>query len=231
MSQGLEHPQQETEDPMKTVKLEEFLHDKKTRREVLQSLENGGLVCLPCNGTYRILADLQNVDAVTSLFQSKRRVRKAPALVFIHHKSTLSEVCDDIDPKAQKLADSLWPGPLTLLIPTHKNLPRKITKQLDGGRGNKIGVRIPEQAWLRSLIQEFGRPLLVSSANREKKGGETSPAQIRKNFTREVDVFIEDGELKPVGGSTVVEIIDGEARIVRAGALEDHFIHECVASL
>ncbi len=216
---------------MKTVKLEEFLHDKKTRREVIQSLERGGLVCLPCNGTYRIIADLQNVDAVTLLFQSKRRVRKAPALVFVHHKSQLAEVSDEIDPTAQQLADSLWPGPLTLLIPTNKNLPRKITKQLDGGRGNKVGVRIPEQAWLRSLIQEFGRPVLVSSANREKKGGETSPAQIRKNFTREVDFFIEDGELKPAGGSTVVEVLEGEARIVRSGALEEHFIKECVASL
>lgn len=216
---------------MKTVKLDEFQQDKKIRREVLQALERGGLVCMPCNGTYRILADLQDVDAVTKLFQSKRRVRKAPALVFISDRSMLSDVCDDVEPVTAKLAESLWPGPLTLLIPTHRNLPKQITKQLDGGRGNKVGVRIPEQAWLRALIKEFGRPLLVSSANRERKGGETSPAQIRKNFTREVDYFIEDGELQSNGGSTVVEIVDGEARIVRAGSLEEKFIHECVASL
>ena len=216
---------------MKTVKLEEFMHDKTIRQEVCRALDEGRLVCLPCNGTYRILADLQNPEAVTGLFQSKRRVRRAPALALISDTSMLSQVCDDVEPMAQKLAESLWPGPLTLLIATHKNLPRKITKQLAGGRGNKIGVRIPEQPWLRALVQEFGRPLLVSSANREKKGGETSPAQIRKNFTREVEVFIDDGELTPLGGSTVVDIDGGQTRIVRPGALEARFIDECVASL
>ncbi len=216
---------------MKTVKLEEFHQDKKARRQIIQSLEQGGLVCLPCNGTYRIVADLQNEDAVTRLFQSKRRVRKAPALVFVSDKEMLHDVSDDIDAVAWKLAESLWPGPLTLLIPTHKNLPRKITKQLDGGRGNKVGVRIPEQSWLRALIKEFGRPLLISSANREKKGGETSPAQIRKNFTREVDYFLEDGDLQSLGGSTIVEIHDGQAKIIREGALEGRFIEECVEGL
>ena len=216
---------------MKTVTLEEFEQDKKLRREVCQMLERGGLVCVPCQGSYRILADIQNVDAVTRLFQSKRRVRKAPALVFVADKEMLHAVSDDIEPVAQRLVDTLWPGPLTLLVPTHSNLPRQVTKQLAGGRGNKVGVRIPEQLWMRSLIKEFGRPLIVSSANRENKGGETSPAQIRKNFTREIDLFVDAGELLPSHGSTVVEIEQGQALIVRPGELEAKFIEECVASM
>lgn len=216
---------------MKTITLTDFLDNPKLQKEVKRTLENGGLVCLPCNGKYRIVADLDDTAAVMRLFQTKRRVRKAPALVFVGHQNMLPMVSDDVDPVARALADAVWPGPLTLLVSTNKNLPRKITKQIDGGSTNKVGVRVPESDWLKVMIQSIGRPLLVSSANRERKGGEASPAQIRKNFSRELDLFIDAGELSAATSSTVVEIDDGRVNVVRAGTLDESFIQECVAAL
>jgi tRNA A37 threonylcarbamoyladenosine synthetase subunit TsaC/SUA5/YrdC len=70
--------------------------------------------------------------------------------------------------------------------------------------------------------------VIVSSANREKKGGDTSPAQIRKNFGRELDLFIEDGELVEEPSSTVVEVTNGAVRVVRAGAIDEEFIREAL---
>lgn len=215
---------------MKTITLSEFLDDATLRREVKSTLERGGLVCLPVNGSYRIIADLHDTRAVIHLFQSKRRVRKAPALVFVGNEAMLHQLADDLDPMLSHLAESMWPGPLTLMVPTGKTLPRKIAKQISGGKDNRVGVRVPDSEWLRQLICELGRPVLVSSANRERKGGETSPAQIRKNFARELDVFIDAGELTREDSSTVVEVDKGQVKIVRAGAISADFVEEAVAA-
>ena len=212
---------------MKTIKLKELLEDRTHRDEVTQVLERGGLVCLPVNGKYRILADLENGDAVIRLFQSKRRVRKAPALVFVGDRGHLEQLTDELDPLAAQLIDAMWPGPLTLLVSTSRNLPRKITRQIAGGKANKVGVRVPETGWLIELLSEFGRPVLVSSANRERKNGETSPAQIRRNFGRQVDLFVDAGDLVEEASSTVVDVDGGQVKVVRPGAISSEFIQEC----
>lgn len=214
---------------MKTITLKDFLNDSNHRDDVLRVLRSGGLVGLPCNGHYRIIADLHDPDAVIRLFQSKRRVRKAPALVFVSDDSMLPMVSDEIDPLAKSLSEAMWPGPLTLLFKTQRNLPRKVAKQIAGGKQNKVGVRIPDSPWLAELVRDFGSPIIVSSANRDNKGGATSPAQVRKNFGRQIDIFLDDGDLSREPSSTVVDIVDGTVEVVRAGAITEQFIQECLA--
>ena len=61
----------------------------------------------------------------------------------------------------------------------------------------------------------------VSSANREKKAGAGSAAQVRKNFLGRVDLFVDAGDLKPAPSSTVVDLIDGKPVLTRPGALSE----------
>lgn len=210
---------------MKTYKWEQNVEPAGWLDEVKRTLEKGGLVCLPCNGTYRIVADLRDSDALTHLIQSKRRVGKAPSLVFIDDVSWLKDLVEEIDATAQALVDEIWPGPLTILFEANGELPRVVNKQLSKGKG-KIGVRIPESALMRQVVHAFGGPLLVSSANKDKKHGESSPAQIRKNFMGRVDIFIDAGDLREAPPSTVVDIVDGQVEIIRPGAVGKERIEE-----
>jgi len=207
---------------MKTVKLEQFQSSPELYNETHRILNEGGLICLPCNGTYRIIADLTNEDAVTRLFQSKHRVKKAPSLVFIDDFSMLDRVADDVCKQARELS-TLWPGPLTILFDLNKRLPSKIRKQL--GKG-KIGVRIPESDLMRQIVSMLGRPVLVSSANRERKAGAESPAQIRKNFNHQLDLFIDAGDLVREPSSTVVDLSGPLLTVTRKGALEEQLLRD-----
>ena len=203
---------------MRTIHWTDNVDTDRVCKEVAAVLKSGGLVCLPCAGRYRIVADFSNPDAVISLMQSKGRVRQAPALVFIHHESLLDQVTSNVDARALEIARAHWPGPLTVRVKPHEDLPGKVRKQL-GGKKSKIGVRIPADPLLRSLAECVGRPLLVSSANREKKSGESSPAQVRKTFAARVDVFVDHGDLSPEPTSTVIDIKNGEIVVERAGAI------------
>ena len=202
---------------MKTIKPAE-LSSPETVRTLAHCLKNGGLICVPCRGTYRILADLLNEDAVINLMQSKRKTSKSPSLVFVKDVAMLKTIVDEIDPLADKIASALWPGPLTILFEPGDAIPNKVSKQLTKANGH-IGVRLPEDESVQQLLEAFGGAVLVSSANKEKKHGESSPAQVRKNFVGRVDFFIDAGDLPAHPSSTIIDVQGGRVEIKREGAV------------
>jgi L-threonylcarbamoyladenylate synthase len=210
---------------MKTIKWTDSAQAGEIQQAAAEVLTSGGLACLPCGGKYRLFVDLGNVDAVMHLMQSKGRVRRAPALVFIDREEQLGEVAEEIDPVALRLARALWPQPVTIRVKPHPELPGKVYKQL-GGSKSRIGVRIPADPFIRALLGEVRRPLLVSSANKEAKAGEGSPAQVRKSFSAHVDLFVDRGDLAPEQPSTVVEVHDGEVVVERAGTVSAEAIEQ-----
>jgi L-threonylcarbamoyladenylate synthase len=205
---------------MKTLPLARLREDPAGLEEVVAVLGRGGLVCAPCTGAYRILADLTSEEAVSRLLQSKRRTGRAPALVFVADQAMLARVAGEVEPVARRLVEALWPGPLTILFRPHPELPDGVVKQLCKQTG-KIGVRVPADPVAQAIVEGFRRPLLVSSANREKRAGAGSAAQVRKNFLGRVDLFVDAGDLKPQPASTVVDVVAGRPVITRPGALAE----------
>lgn len=197
--------------------------------EIAATLGRGGLVCMPCNGSYRLLADVTNKDAVIKLQQCKSRTKKAPSLVFISDEKMLNMVVSGVDAKARKLMKKCWPGPLTILLPASENLPSMVAKELTRVHG-KIGVRIPASPVARQVIQLLGHPVLVSSANKEKKTGAQSPVMIKKNLGSRIDLFIEAGELTKSVSSTVVDFENDEVVITREGIFPADFINDALVS-
>lgn len=215
---------------METIKLDDTTDTSALAQRLAATLEEGGLVCLPCNGSYRIVADLTNTSAVLDLMVSKQRTRKAPALVFIDSHARLEEIDAALPEPARVLADALWPKPLTIRVQLGDALPRKVKKEL-GGKKAKVGVRVPADALARATAAALGRPLLVSSANRQKKAGESSPAQVRRSFGARVDIFVDAGDIQKKSASTVIDIVDGALSIERQGTVEHAELESVLANL
>ena len=202
---------------MRTIQLQEMMGPEFIN--VKSCLESGGLVCIPCRSSYRIVADLTDPKAVNALLFSKHRTIKAPSLVFIPSYGDLKSVASNVPAKARKLAQALWPGELTIrLEPNEEAIPAPIVKTLTKA-GGKLGVRVPSEPWLLKLLKELGRPLLVSSANRERKNGASSPAMIQKNFISHVGIFVTAGDIPESLPSTVIDFVDGEPVLKREGSL------------
>jgi L-threonylcarbamoyladenylate synthase len=213
---------------MKTIKWSDSGDVREVQQAIVAVLEQGGLVCLPCGGKYRLLADFTNETAVLHLMQSKGRMHKAPALIFIADETRLAEIAETVDPVALRLARELWPQPLTIRVTPSPELPPKVLKQL-GGSKSRIGVRVPSEPLMRAVVEAANRPLLASSANKEARAGDGSPAQVRKSFAPHVDLFVDQGDLRPLPPSTVVDVRDGEVVIERAGAVTEQSIRALTA--
>lgn len=212
---------------MRTITLNQLTENPDMVAEICDILDEGGMVCVPCSGAYRILVDLENGDAVTRMLQTKRRVKKAPSLIFVQDESMVERVAADFSPEAQRLSRRFWPGPLTILFDTHPSMPRKISKQLADKRG-RVGVRVPHDALARQIVRRLGRPILVSSANRQRKPGEGSPAQVRKNFTNNIDLFVDAGDIRKDASSTVIDVAGDSYTLIREGAISSEMLESAM---
>src|SRR4051812_43965767 len=86
--------------------------------QIARVLSDGGLACFPMRGTYRLAADARSADAVNRLMQSKRRARNHPTLILVASLAVAGSVVTGTAWRnTRKLADKLWPGPLTIVLP------------------------------------------------------------------------------------------------------------------
>lgn len=204
---------------MRTIPLRSLDDSPELYAELAEILRDGGLVCFPVGRHYGIAASLLDEDAVIRLVQSKRRSRRAPSLVFVPDRDALHDVVDQIPPQALPLMDAFWPGPLTILFRPAADLPSKVSRTLAKRHSDKLGVRISDEPLAHRLVEAFGGPLLITSANVARKVGSSSLAQVRKNFARVVDVVVDAGDLPACLPSTVVDPEADGSPVIREGAV------------
>jgi L-threonylcarbamoyladenylate synthase len=213
---------------MKTIPLAQFDSNPSLHNEIVQVLEQGGLVCHPAPSGYKLVADLGSPAAITAMLQAKRRVGHAPSLVFLPDAGWVDKVAENVTDEARRLMRGLWPGPVTLLFKANEDLHPKVRKPLTKAKG-WLGVRVPDDPFCLAVVRAFGRPLLVSSANLAAKRGAHSLAQVKKNFGRTVDLLIDAGDIAPAANSTLIDVSNGSPSVVRAGAVPEERIAAALA--
>jgi L-threonylcarbamoyladenylate synthase len=205
---------------MKLVKVQGNRGELESYDDFVTVLHADGIICFPAESNYRLGASALSFRAVNQLIAAKRRSSHAPALVFVSGPEMLEQVAEEVPPMAHRLAEEFWPGPLTLLVRPSDLFPAKVRKTLTKATGF-IGVRIPGHAVARGIVERFGAPLMVSSANLARRSGATSPAQVRKNFGRQVEVMADSGDLPLLQPSTLVGLTGQDVQIRRPGAVSE----------
>ncbi len=209
---------------MKILSHQDLATSTQLYQDIAEVLANDGIICFPSGGSYRLATRMLSEQAVVKFMQVKRRIRKAPVLIFVPHKNSLEQLVESIPAPAEALIQEFWPGPLTLKLSLHESLPRKLVRNLD--KSGKVGIRIPEGEVAQNILQAFGEPLLISSANLANKGGSHSEAKIRKNFARWIDILVSAGDLSPQGCSTVVDATVSPLTIKRPGIIEEQQVFQ-----
>jgi L-threonylcarbamoyladenylate synthase len=197
--------------------------------DLTKALRDGALVCIPIGGTYRLVADLRSDAAVTRLMQSKRRAKSHPALVLVPSLTAAKGVVDGTGwTVTRRLAERVWPRPLTLLLPPSDELTNGTRRMLTRATGT-VGVRMTDEPLAAAVVKTFGAPLLVSSANLEHKPGAASAAAVRQRFSTTVELWIDAGDVAATPPSTLVEVTADAWKLVRAGAVSVTDVERAVA--
>jgi len=178
------------------------------------ALKRGEVIVYPTETLYGLGADALNLEAVEKVFQLKGRDPTNPIPVLIAGREMLGALVDEIPALAKTLMARFWPGPLTLVLPARRDVPRPLLNS-----SGAVGVRISSQPIATELVRALGHPLTATSANPSGLTPARTVQQAKNYFAGEIEVFIDAGELISKSGSTVVGISANGVRIIREGEI------------
>ena len=167
-------------------------------------LRAGRLVAIPTETVYGLAANALDTTAVERIFAAKKRPHWDPLIVHISDDVMLVRVVRDVSSTARTLMDTFWPGPLTLLLPRHPDLPPAVTAGRD-----LVGVRMPAHPAALALIQSAGLPLAAPSANRFGHVSPTTAEHVLADLDGRIDAVLDAGPCSIGVESTVFDPAQG----------------------
>lgn len=175
-------------------------------------IRRGKVVVLPTDTIYGFsgIVDGRHYSFHTSqkIFSLKGRDENKPLIQLISKPEDIKKYTRDVIP--EKLL-SFWPGPLTIIVHTFAS----------DGKFETTAFRCPGDEWLRKVIAGCGAPIYSTSVNKSGESSLCNIQQIKKEFGKDVELIIDDGDKSGGVPSTIVKIEEnGSIKVLREGAVK-----------
>ncbi len=177
-------------------------------------LEKGELVAIPTETVYGLAANALNEKAVLEIFKVKNRPQFDPLIVHVASIAKAKELAETFPVKAEKLAATFWPGPLTLLVKKKSFIPDLVTSGLD-----TVAIRCPDHDLTRALLQALSFPLAAPSANPFGYISPTRPAHVNEQLGEKIKYILDGGDCAVGIESTIIGFENEVPMVYRLGGL------------
>jgi L-threonylcarbamoyladenylate synthase len=187
-------------------------------------LRKGGVVAIPTDALYTLVADPFNLSAVRAVFAAKGResLRSLPLLVTDFMMA--EDLVKDLPARFHMLARRFWPGPLTIIVPAAARVPLRVT-----GNTGRLGLRQSRSHVAAGLLERMGQPLVATSANVTGAPTCASGIEVFGVMDALIDLVLDGGHCSG-GGATTVDITEPYWRMVKQGSITEREIAECLAT-
>ncbi len=180
--------------------------------QVVQILREDGVIAYPTDTCYALGCRIDN-------FSGLERIRRIRGHDERHH---MTLVCADfaqlgqlvhLDNAEFRAVKAVTPGPYTFILKATKEVPRRLYHP----NKKTVGIRIPDNNVVRSLLTELGEPMLSSTLIlKDQEEPMTDGWTIKEELDHQLDAVIDAGECGAVP-STVVDWTDGYPEVIRVG--------------
>ena len=184
--------------------------------EAVQTLIAGGVVGIPTETVYGLSADGLSAQSVARLFAVKDRPADNPLILHVADLSAALPLWS-LTPRDQRRVErlaSLWPGPMTVVLPAADHVPAIVTAGL-----RTVAVRVPNHPVTQRILRGVGRPLAAPSANRSGRPSPTTAMHVLDDLADAIDGVVDGGPCSVGVESTVVDLYSEVPRILRPGAI------------
>jgi L-threonylcarbamoyladenylate synthase len=181
-------------------------------------LRSGGLVAFPTETVYGLGADAFNSAALVKIFEAKGRPRFDPLIIHIADLKTLDDVANLSLLSEERrrmlflLAENLWPGPLSIILPKNDRIPGIATAGL-----STAAIRFPDHEAAQKLISLSGGAIAAPSANPFGALSPTRAEHVRESLGDKVDIILDGGPTRIGLESTVLDLTGDCFKILRPG--------------
>jgi L-threonylcarbamoyladenylate synthase len=174
-------------------------------------LQQGGIVGIPTETVYGLAAVALNAEAVARVFLAKGRPTSHPLIIHLSPHDDINR-WGIINESAHVLANALWPGPLTLLVPRTRLVPDWVT-----GARDTVALRIPAHDMTIALLNAVSDAVVAPSANRFGQVSPTSAEHVINDLGDTIDLVLDGGPCAIGIESTIVECTSSTLQILRPG--------------
>jgi tRNA threonylcarbamoyl adenosine modification protein (Sua5/YciO/YrdC/YwlC family) len=178
----------------------------------IEILHRGGVAAYPTDSIYALGCAIESREGIEKIYRAKD----------MHKNQRLALICPDLSTASEfglfsqtafRLAQRIFPGPYTLVVPATHAVPRTLTHD----KRRTVGIRITSHPIAQAIAKALGRPLLTTSALAPETHEPCRDAEeILEAFGKHIDMVI-DSEQTPAEPSTVLEVDGDTITLIRQG--------------
>lgn len=177
-------------------------------------INQGGVVAFPTETYYGLAVDAFNEEALTRLFQVKKRTRDKPILSLVGEVGQLAMLVRDVPALFQPLISKFWPGPLTLVFDGLPSLSSLLTSNT-----GTVGARISSHPVAQQLVKAVNKPITATSANLSGRPAAVNRKEVESQLGRLVDLVLDGGDTPGGKGSTIIGYKKNHLILIREGVI------------
>lgn len=185
-------------------------------------IRRGGVVAIPTDALYTLVADPFNLHAVGQVFHAKGREIHRALPLLVSDIMMAEDLASELNTRFYLLARRFWPGPLTLIVPAASKVPLKVT-----GNTGRLALRQSRSAVAAGLLEWLGQPLIATSANISGQPTCRSGIDVFGTMDGRIDLVLDGGHCEG-GGSTTVDVTEPWWKVIKQGLIEEKEIAECL---
>ncbi len=185
------------------------------RAEAARIIHLGGVIAFRTDTFYGLGADPFNASAVRKIRELKGREEAKPILLLISDLTEVDRFITHQSKLFKSVANRFWPGPITLIGPARAELPVELTAGTQ-----TIGLRLPNDEDVRSLVRECGGALTATSANASGSDSARTATEVANYFPHGIDLVLDAGTVTATEASTVLDLSEGQPLLIRKGAVK-----------
>ncbi len=185
-------------------------------------INQGGIVAIPTDALYTIVADPMNLHAVGRVFKAKGREPQRSLPLLVSDLMMAEDLAKELTSRFYLLARRFWPGPLTVIVPAAAKVPLRVT-----GNTGRLALRQSKSLVANAVLEALGRPLISTSANISGQPTGRSGIDVFFMMDGAIDLVLDAGHC--VGeGSTTVDVTEPYWKLIKEGAITEKDIEDCL---
>lgn len=186
---------------------------------LVEALNRNEVIAFPTETVYGLGIVYDSSEAMANLKWAKKRPETKPFTLMVADPKDILKFAHTSE-RDWKIINALMPGPITLIFKRLESVDASITNGYD-----TIGIRCPNEPFVRELVKRAGKPLLVPSANISGEPAATSSDEVLEHLSGRVALVVE-GHCGSSTPSTIVSLVNDEIKIIRQGEITLEKIEE-----
>lgn len=208
------------------VRITELENEYEAIEKAAGIIRSGGLVAFPTETVYGLGGNGLSSLASSKIYEAKGRPSDNPLILHVSSMDMVYPLVENIPEIAEKLMNTFWPGPMTIIMKKSSLVPNETTGGLD-----TVAVRMPGHPTALALIEAAGLPIAAPSANKSGRPSPTCAQHVYEDLNGRIDMILDGGDVGIGIESTIIDVTGDIPTILRPGFVNMEMIKELLGEV